>query len=330
MGQIEAQLKRMKGKSYKVGPPDKAGQQYRQWVEEFYKDSVAGGDRYLVTYAEHLREYHVALTLNTNTRMKNARKYLEKYFLSLDKEKFTDIDEKLEQLFYKAMQALDRYIQQNGEPENPQLTKLKELLLQHYKDSDKLKNGKENERSDEGDENEDSTSDHSPGNTDNKKSTIGDSTDAAKRNSEDLQSGSPGGNPEKEDHPEDAQNNSTLGEIKQEEVGKEGEKVDIEEEVQVVKTVHNGVGTEEADKTENKDSEGMDDHKESIASRPSDTTPQDKTSAHPAEWEGPKGILFTRTRESTEALMDWIKETKELDAVLRPELLVGSGDGNSK
>ena len=78
MEKIENRLKTMSGKSFKAGPPDKGGQQYRQWVEELYKDAVAVGDRYLVTYTEHLREYHISLTLNSNTRMKNARKYLQK------------------------------------------------------------------------------------------------------------------------------------------------------------------------------------------------------------------------------------------------------------
>ena len=135
MDQIEVQLKKIKGKSYKAGPPEKGGQQYRQWVEEFYKDSTTSGDRYLVTYAEQLRKYHVALTLNTNTRIKDARRRLQEYFDSLDRKKFTKIDVELEQLFHKAMQALDKSIEENGgEPENPQLKKLKELLLQNYEE----------------------------------------------------------------------------------------------------------------------------------------------------------------------------------------------------
>ena len=69
MTAIEARIKKLKGKSFKAVPSDKGGQQYRQWVEEFYKDAVAVGDRYLVTYAEHLREYHISLTLNSNTRI---------------------------------------------------------------------------------------------------------------------------------------------------------------------------------------------------------------------------------------------------------------------
>ena len=55
-----------------------------------------------------------------------------------------------------------------------------------------------------------------------------------------------------------------------------------------------------------------------------------KRNGEQREWKGPKGIVFTRTRESTTALEDWIKEDDELKAVLRPEALVGSGDGNSK
>ena len=87
---------------------------------------------------------------------------------------------------------------------------------------------------------------------------------------------------------------------------------------------------------EKSDSEAMGDLDDDIAeSSSSDTANEEdkakKTKArHHPEWEGPKGILFTRTRESTEALLDWIKETEELKAVLRPVLLVGSGDGKSK
>ena len=322
MAQIELQLKKIKGKSYKAGPPDKGGQQYRQWVEEFYKDAVASGDRYLVTYAEHLREYHVALTLNTNTRMKNARKYLQKYFDSLDREKFTETDERLEQLFHKAMQALDKFIEKNGgEPENPQLKKLKELLLQNYKELqqsnknqlDKAENGGESNVGNAGDgKSEDSTSDNSPRKEDNKEDDVIDDIDGSKladgKGSEDTQ--------EKDDE-------------KKKKLAQE----EIKKGCNSAEDVSNDDDSVEEANGE-KGSEVMDDHKEDSDSSSSDLTQEDesheKNARHHPEWEGPKGILFTRTRESTEALLDWIKETEELSAVLRPELLVGSGDGNSK
>ncbi|KAK3735713.1 hypothetical protein QZH41_010147 [Actinostola sp. cb2023] len=40
-----------------------------------------------------------------------------------------------------------------------------------------------------------------------------------------------------------------------------------------------------------------------------------------------KGILFTRTRDSTMGLKGWIEETPELQAILRPKILVGAGNG---
>ena len=43
-----------------------------------------------------------------------------------------------------------------------------------------------------------------------------------------------------------------------------------------------------------------------------------------------KGIVFTRTRESTDALLNWIRDSPELHGILKPEVLVGSGDARSK
>jgi ERCC4-related helicase len=43
-----------------------------------------------------------------------------------------------------------------------------------------------------------------------------------------------------------------------------------------------------------------------------------------------KGILFTRTRDSTVGLQGWIDDTKELQEILRPKALVGAGDGEGK
>ncbi|PFX15412.1 putative ATP-dependent RNA helicase DDX58 [Stylophora pistillata] len=136
MKRIEAKVKGRKGEESTSVPQDdnKACQQYRQWVEELSKSAVADADRYLITFAEHLREYHIALTINKSTTLKNAKKRLEKYFKSLDREKFLPIDKTLERLFQCAMELLDKNVEEHGEPENPFLMKLKELLLQHYKE----------------------------------------------------------------------------------------------------------------------------------------------------------------------------------------------------
>ena len=163
---------------------NRSSQGYRQWLEEL--DKNAGGDRYLVTYVDQLRKYHVALEINNSSRMKDARKSLEKYFSKLDEGKFTAIDKKLKQCYSRTKDALEKYVQIHGEPHNPNLLELKKLIFKFEEDSRK--------------ESEDSSS-------------------------------------------------------------------------------------------------------------------QTKS----------KGIVFTRTRESTQALLGWIQETEELSAILRPVIIVGSG-----
>ena len=39
-----------------------------------------------------------------------------------------------------------------------------------------------------------------------------------------------------------------------------------------------------------------------------------------------KGILFTRTRDYADALKRWMEETLELKKILKPEVLLGSGE----
>ena len=359
MVQIEGRLKKLRGKSFKAGPPDKGGQQYRQWVEEFYKDAVAVGDRYLVTYTEHLREYHISLTLNSNTRMKNARSYLKKYFRSLDKEKFTDIDEILEKLFYKAMEALDKFIEKNDEPENPKLTKLKELLLENYQESRHSDNGqhKTNE-SREGDGNSQESANENGqekvgskegamnGDVEGSKMSDDKVTEATKRTGE-VDRKAPG-QEENARKDENKRENITLkteqSAIDTTERSSPDTAVTQEQEnsheilcVNAANNAQEGSSSEVlSDPPDESKSKVLDDLKDDVTEGSSsdtanedDKAEQTKSRHHP-EWEGPKGILFTRTRESTEALMEWIKETEELNKVLRPVLLVGSGDGKSK
>ena len=69
---------------YEMAPTERAGQQYRHWCESLLKVAETVGNRYVVTYAEQLREYHVALTINEATRMKDALAYLRRYFDNLD------------------------------------------------------------------------------------------------------------------------------------------------------------------------------------------------------------------------------------------------------
>ena len=317
MDKIEALIKRAKGKSFKAGPQDKAGQQYRQWVETFYKDSIADGERFLVTYAEHLREYHVALTINASTTMKNAKKRLKKYFESLDEKKFLAIDEKLKKLYQCAMEILDKSVEEHGEPENPLLMHLKELILKNYEDLEpqqkKDSNGKLREEKDDGVNEAEQEENRTEG--------------KIPENEKDATSGKQEERSESKDSHDQNGDGSVIGTS----IG-QAEDTTCNGDASVM-----GSGTSEAEegetevKEEHKNETDQDDDK---ASNSGDAIPEDKSSdgrnGGRKEWKGPKGILFTRTRESTEALLDWIKETKELDAVLRPEKLVGSGDGNSK
>ena len=360
MVQIEGRLKKMRGKSFKAGPPDKGSQQYRQWVEEFYKDAVAAGDRYLVTYTEHLREYHISLTLNSNTRMKNARSYLQKYFRSLDREKFTDIDEILEKLFYKAMEALDKFIEKNGgEPENPKLTRLKDLLLENYKEFQNSDNGQHNQTNEsrEGDAtSRESANENGQEKVGSKESAMNGDVEASKM-SDDKVTEATKSTGEVDRKTPGREENARKDEEKRENMSLKTEQsatntterssphtaANQEEEsgseilcVNATNTAEGSSSEVLSDSPDESNSEALDDLKLDVSeSSSSDTANEDDKSEqtksrHHPEWEGPKGILFTITRESTEALLDWIKETEELNKVLRPVLLVGSGDGKSK
>lgn len=358
MVQIEGRLKKMRGKSFKAGPPDKGGQQYRQWVEEFYKDAVAVGDRYLVTYTEHLREYHISLTLNSNTRMKNARSYLQKYFGSLDREKFTDIDEILEKLFYKAMEALDKFIEKNDEPENPKLTKLKELLLENYQEFQHSDNGqhKTNESREGDGTSQESANENGQEKVGSKEGAMNGDVEAAKMSHDKVTEATKRTGEVDRKAPGQEQNDRR-DEDKRENISLKTEKsgTDTDEkpssdtvanqeeesgsEILCVNAANTAEGSSSevlSDSPDESNSEALDDLKDEVTEGSSsdmvnedDKAEQTKSRHHP-EWEGPKGILFTRTRESTEALLEWIKETEELNKVLRPVLLVGSGDGKSE
>ena len=364
MTAIEARIKKLKGKSFKAVPSDKGGQQYRQWVEEFYKDAVAVGDRYLVTYVEHLREYHISLTVNSNTRIKNGQRYLQTYFGSLDREKFTPIDENLEKLFQKAMEALDKFIERNGEPENPKLAKLKELLLDNYKELQLSDNGKQIKarKNRNGSETiEDWADDNGPKKVGNKQDAMNGDVEAFKL-ADDNGTGATKSKGEKAGNKSCQEENAVKDDDKTENISlktKQFGSDTTENSFHVISNQNNkpeesdnGVlCVHEADTAEGSpsdvtavqsvlpdvsDSEEKDDRKDVITegssfdkAKKEDKPEQTEAGRHP-EWDGRKGILFTSTREATEALLDWIKETKELNAVLRPALLVGSGDGTSK
>ena len=124
MGGIEKELGQVKPPP----PRDRGSQAYRQWVEELYKTAVLEADRYMVTYVEQLRVYHVALDINSTLRMKDAMKSLEKHFGNLDEQKFTAVDRKLREHYNRAKRTLEEHIRENGEPENPNLKQLEKLI----------------------------------------------------------------------------------------------------------------------------------------------------------------------------------------------------------
>lgn len=316
MDKIEALIKRAKGKSFKAGPQDKGGQQYRQWVETLYKDSIADGERFLVTYAEHLREYHVALTINASTTMKNAKKRLKRYFDSLDEKKFLAIDEQLKRLFQCAMQFLDKSVEEHGEPENPLLMHLKELILKNYKELEPQQKQDSNGKPVVGKDEEANKAEQEEN---GKEETIVENEKTATSAKQEERSESKNSNDQNGDGSVIATSRGPPGDIT------------CNGDANVPSNATDEVEKGEVEKEEHKKET---DQGECKASNSGDAIPEGKSSdgrkGAQKEWKGPKGILFTRTRESTEALLDWIKETKELDAVVRPEKLVGSGDGNSK
>ncbi|KAL9989319.1 hypothetical protein ACROYT_G003856 [Oculina patagonica] len=315
MDKIEALIKRVRGESYKVGPTDKAGQQYRQWVEQLYKGSIEEGDRFLVTYAEQLREYHVALTINASTTMKNAKKRLQRYFVSLNEKKFLPIDKKLKNIFEHAMEILEKIVEEQGEPVNPLLMHLKELLLKNYKD---VKPQQEEDSNSETSKN-DGANEASQKENGTEEKNLENKEDAMTVNRE-KSSGNESGNKSNGESTDDATNGQVMVEEDVTCDGDANETAGDTDEVEKGKAEVNGEHKKEPDRGEENASLTADNAQED---KPSDNRNEGKK-----EWKGPKGILFTRTRESTEALLDWIKETKELNAVLRPEKLVGSGDGN--
>ncbi|EDO47177.1 predicted protein, partial [Nematostella vectensis] len=109
---------------------DYSSQQYRHWCETLYTQGIKQSNRYLVTYAEQLRVYNVALTIKDATRSKDAMAHLSNYFNHLDEDRFTVVDRKLKKIYEK---AITEAIQLHGEPRNPKLVKLQELLLDYHK-----------------------------------------------------------------------------------------------------------------------------------------------------------------------------------------------------
>ena len=334
MTKIETRVKGIKGKLLKSVPPEEKGsQQYRQWVEEFYKDSVTDADRILITLAEHLREYHIALTINKSTTMKNARKCLQKYFDSLDREKFLQIDEKLTNLFQAAMSMLDKHVKEHGEPPNPLLMKLKDLLLQHYKEerpqkgekeeqprANGVENGGENERHDEGSATEISEVGEDVDDSEKSKKTRSSNQENDKTcddsQEEDKNEGT---SLDKTTHNEEESGGNKNGDSAKEDLGN----IDAADVDDAAEECESGTATENNHENPSQETDKS-------AENLQDDKSLNKRNGEQREWKGPKGIVFTRTRESTTALEDWIKEDDELKAVLRPEALVGSGDGNSK
>lgn len=249
MQKIEEAVKRRQGNAYQAGPPNRSEEQYRKWVEELYKVAVSERERFLVTCAEQLREYHIALEINNSTRMKDALKRLGEYFEGRNEDLMTDIEKRLIDVYHRAINTLDKCVEKEGEPVNPKLTKLKEFILMNYREEQE-------------------------------------EVDEAVRVREDA----------KKDE-ETAEGNSKESGKSEGQAGRE-----------------TGVNLEESGSEEKK--EGRDREREK------------KTNYNSVKTKA-KGIVFTKTRDSTKALLGWIEETEELCTTLRPQIIVGSGDDKS-
>ena len=324
MDKIHGGIKRLMNKSFKGPPPEKAGQQYRQWVEELYKDSIAAGDRYLVTYAEQLREYHIALSINTTTRMKNAKLHLQKYFESLDEDLFTETDRNLRELFCHAIDVLDRFVQEHGEPQNPRLVRLKQLLLDHYKafqTEDEIEEEEKLDKRTSKDKRSDQTVKENA-QLDKKQDEKENEFQGTKENDEKCENENLKTNcglfGEKDRTQEMSSDGSQTSKDEEHSVSKEGAHSHPTEGQTVKEALHTAM--EEIGQN-NSDDSTYETQEINLAV---------KTNCPSKEKAGPKGILFTRTRESTEALLDWIEDTEELNSFLRPEALVGSGNDTSR
>ena len=116
---------------------ERAEQPYRNCIDEACV--AAFGNRFLMTYLEHLREYHIALTIAKVSRMADALNYLKRYFERHDESKYTVIDHILKNLFESMIKEIEDYIKEHGEPSNPKLEKIKKLIIRYHTEDGKAR-----------------------------------------------------------------------------------------------------------------------------------------------------------------------------------------------
>ena len=289
------------------------------------------------------------------------RDYFEK---RLDERKFTETDRKLKDLYMQAKAALQKYVDENGQPLNPMLEKLKELIVSYHTPAEQacisnkdLSNepGKDPRRTDQ-------TSDLAA-----KDDAASVGTDRGGAADDDVGTLSNNGS---QAAAEDSQDNTASNdEFKQETevVVEENDPHDINtssesrsktelEDQHKSATSHNeghvcnsssncDSPLEAAEQNKMKDQliedttcnseedlevteTGKDRDNEGNENNDSETEEMSNKDADPDK--NPKGIIFTQTRESTKVLEEWVGEDEDLQNLgLSPFRLLGAGDGES-
>ena len=131
MGEIEEKVTQYRAVP-ELKTTDRVQQPYRNWIESAC--GVAFGNLYLTTYLEHLRQYHITLTIAEVSNMNGSLKYLERYFEQIDERNTNKALRETKKTFEKMREEIMDYVKENGEPLNPKLKKVRELLLRSNED----------------------------------------------------------------------------------------------------------------------------------------------------------------------------------------------------
>ncbi|CAJ1051929.1 probable ATP-dependent RNA helicase DHX58 [Xyrichtys novacula] len=106
-------------------------QEYEMDVVILEQQGVKDKSRQLTQCSHHLREYNNALFINDTLRMMDAYRYLQNFYISKFKTIIDEVDIFLVGL-YKERQEELRTIAGNPVYENPRMSKLEEVLLEHF------------------------------------------------------------------------------------------------------------------------------------------------------------------------------------------------------
>ncbi|XP_044153719.1 probable ATP-dependent RNA helicase DHX58 [Bufo gargarizans] len=111
-------------------------QMYEQRIVEMEKNGAESADRIRRTCAIHLRKYNDALLLHDTVRMKDAYDFLEEFYIfeKFVKDSRDETDVFLYSLFNDNTNELLE-LSRNMKYENPKLTRLEEILKEHFQDS---------------------------------------------------------------------------------------------------------------------------------------------------------------------------------------------------